>query len=92
MDANEPFYVVCHNGVFLLPDGIVRSLATLVKHGFVYLRQDADSLTISTCRIADGQRRQLNSRIRVPMFRKATRLAIVNLYETVQIMAVNASR
>jgi hypothetical protein len=92
MDANEPFYVVCRNGVFLLPDRIVRSLALLVKNGAVYLRQDSDSMTISTIRIADGHRRPLNARFRATMFRKATRLAIVNLHESIQIMAVNAAR
>lgn len=92
MDANEPFYVVCRDGVFLLPERIYQSLSTLVTNGFVYLRQDTDSMTISTCRIADGRRRVLNVRFRAPMFRKATRLAIVNLNESIQIMAVNSSR
>ena len=92
MDANEPFYVVCRNGVFLLPDRIVQSLALLVKNGAVYLRQDSDSMTISTIHIADSHRRPLNARFRATMFKKATRLAIVDLNESIQIMAVNAFR
>jgi hypothetical protein len=90
MDANEPFYVVCRNGVFRLPERIFRSLATLVPNGFIYLRQDTDSMTISTSRLTDGHRRVLNVRFRAPMFRNATRLAIVDLKESIQIMAVNA--
>jgi hypothetical protein len=89
MDANQPQYVVCHNGVFLLPDDVYRSLAALVTNGFVYLRQDDEVLTISTTRIADGRRRVLNSRFRAPMFREARKLAIVNYLESVRVMAIS---
>lgn len=89
MDANDSTYVVCHNGVFFLPQSIHRSLETLVTNGFVYMRQDEDVLTISTTKLTDGHRRVLNLRYRAPMFRNATRLAIVNLYESIRIMAVN---
>jgi hypothetical protein len=88
MNPNEPLYVVCHNGVFVIPDALFRSLAALVKNGFVYLRQDIDTLTISSTRIADGRRRVLNGRFRANMFREATRLAIVDLRGTIQVMAV----
>ena len=85
---NEPQYVVCHNGVFLLPDDVVSALSSLVTNGFVYLRQDEDVLTISTTRLAEGQRRVLQNRFRAPMFRDATMLAIVDLKESIRVMAV----
>jgi hypothetical protein len=88
MDANEPQYVVCHNGVFTLPDAVYKSLAALVKNGFVYLRQDEDALTISTTRLVDGRRRVLNTHFRSPQFRGATKLAIVDLKESIRVMPV----
>lgn len=89
MSANETFYVVCHNGVFILPERIFRALSALVTNGFVYLRQDEDTMTISTSRITDGRRRLLTARFRAPMFRNAKQLAIVDLKESVRIMAVS---
>ena len=91
MDANEPLYVVCRNGAFILPESVLRSLSALAANGCVYLRQNEDTLTISTTRLDGGRRRPLNARIRVPMFRNATKLAIVDLREAVQVMAVSAS-
>jgi hypothetical protein len=88
MNPTEPLYVVCHHGVFVIPDALFRSLSALVKNGFVYLRQDIDTLTISSTRIADGRRRVLNGRFRANMFREATRLAIVDLRGTIQVMAI----
>lgn len=88
MSANEPQYVVCYGGVFLMPEAVLRSLSAAMRNGFVYLRQDADTLTISSTRIADGRRRVLNGRVRAPMFRDATQLAIVNLSGAVLVMAV----
>jgi hypothetical protein len=84
-------YVVCHNGVFLLPDGVVASLGSLVTNGFVYLREDDDTLTISTVRLADGRRRLLQNRFRSSMFRDATMLAIVDLKESIRVMAVETA-
>jgi hypothetical protein len=96
MDAKEPLYVVCQNGVFLLPEHIVRMLSAQVTNGFVYMREDADSLTISTTRIADGRRRLLNARFRAPMFREAVTLGIVDYRDSLRIMPVewrvNATR
>jgi hypothetical protein len=89
---NEPLYVVCHNGVFILPDRVVESLSTLVTNGFVYLREDEDVLTISTTRLAEGRRRLLQSRFRAPMFRDAVKLAIVDLKESIRVMAVEKRR
>ena len=88
MDAKEPLYVVCQNGVFILPDRVLKALESFVTNGFVYLRQDEDTLTISPTRIADGRRRLLNSRFRAPMFREATKLAIVGYQESVRVMGV----
>ncbi|HYO76468.1 MAG TPA: hypothetical protein VE010_08395 [Thermoanaerobaculia bacterium] len=88
MDAKEPQYVVCQNGVFILPENVFRALSSHVSNGFVYLRQDDDSLTISTSRIAEGRRRALNPRLRSPMFREATKLGIVDYSDSIRIMAV----
>lgn len=88
MDAKEPLYVVCRNGVFILPDYVVKALSAQITNGFVYLRQDEDSLTISTTRITDGRRRLLGPRFRAPMFRDATRLGIVDYRESIRIIAV----
>ncbi len=88
MDAKDPLYVVCQNGVFILPDFVFRALSSQVTNGFVYLRQDEDSLTISTSRIADGRRRVLNARFRSPMFREAIKLGIVDYRDSVRVMAV----
>ena len=89
MDNHEPLYIVCHNGVFLLPDAVLKSLSSLVTNGFVYTRQDEDVLTISTTRLVDGRRRVLQNRFRAPMFRDATMLAIVDLKESIRVMAIN---
>jgi len=91
MPTNEPLYVVCRNGVFLLPDHVVQSLSALTDR-FVYLREDQDVLTISTTKVAEGHRRLLQSRFRAPMFREATMLAIVDLNESIRVMAVERRR
>jgi hypothetical protein len=88
MDAKEPLYVVCQNGVFILPEHVVRMLSAQAPHGFVYLREDEDSLTISTSRLAAGKRRVLNARFRSPMFREATKLGIVDYRDSLRIMPV----
>jgi hypothetical protein len=88
MDANEPLYVVCRNGTFILPESVYRALEALVTNGFVYLRQDEETLTISTTRLVGGHRRPLNARIRVPMFRAASKLGVIDLHDGVRIMAV----
>lgn len=84
----EPLYVVCHHGVFTLPDSIYQSLAAQTKHNFVYMRQDEDALLISTTRVVDGHRRVLNTHFRAPMFRNASRLAIVDLKEAIRVMPI----
>ena len=88
MNAKEPLYVVCRNGVFVIPEIVFHSLSATVTKGFVYLRQDRDTMTISSTHIADSRRRVLNTRYRANMFREATRLAVVDLRGTVLVMAV----
>jgi hypothetical protein len=88
MDANEPLYVHCRNGVFVIPQALYRALGQLITNGFVYLREDPDVLTIATRPIAGGRRRLLNTRFRAVMFRDATQLAIVDLKESLRVMAV----
>lgn len=86
MDANESHFVGCHNGIFVLPDAIYRSLASFVTNGFVYVRQDEDGLTISSTRLDGGHRRALNTRYRAPAFRGSKKLAIVDLKESIRVM------
>jgi hypothetical protein len=86
MDSED--YVICRNGVFVLPDAVVKSLGAFASNNFVYIREDEDSLTISTTRLMDGRRRMLQNRYRAVMFRDATMLAIVNLKESIRVMAV----
>ena len=88
MDANELLYIVCRNGVFTLPEPVCEALGSQITNGFVYLRQDDEVLTISTTRIEGGRRRVLSGRFRVPMFRAAKKLAIVNYHESLRVMAV----
>ena len=90
MDANEPLYMPCRNGTFILPESIYRALEALVTNGFVYLRQDDETLTISTTRVVGGHRRPLNARIRVPMFRTASRLGVIDLHDGIRVMAVQS--
>lgn len=90
MDANESLYVICRNGTFILPPNVFRSLEALAPNGFVYVRQDDEVLTISTERIPGAHRRPLNPRIRVQMFRTATRLGIVDLNDSIRVMAISA--
>jgi hypothetical protein len=85
---NEPFYIVCHNGVFILPEAIYKSLASFARNDFVYLREDEDALLISTMPVAEGRRRVLNMRYRAPMFKSARKLAIVDLKESIRVMPV----
>ena len=89
MDANEPLYIVCRNGVFVLPKSVCKALGALITNGFVYLRQDEEVLTISTTRIEGGRRRVLSGRFRAPMFRGAKKLAIVNYNDSVRVMAIS---
>jgi hypothetical protein len=91
MDANEPLYMVCRNGAFTLPENIFRALSAQVTNGFVYFRQDDDSLTISVTRITGGFRRVLNARMRAPMFRGATQLGIVDLRDSIRVMVTCAT-
>lgn len=89
MDANLPLYIVCRNGVFLLPEHVCKALEAQVRNGFVYMRQDDEVLTISTTRIEGGRRRVLSGRFRAPMFRAAKKLAIVNYNDSLRVMAVS---
>lgn len=82
------FTIVCHNGVFVLPESIYKSLASFARNDFVYLREDADALLISTIPIADGRRRVLHMRLRAQMFRTAHQLAIVDFRDSIRVMPV----
>jgi len=86
---NEPFYIVCHNGVFVLPDAIYKSLSSFARNDFIYWREDEDGLLISTAPIADGRRRTLHTRIRAQMLRNARQVAIVDLKESIRVMPLS---
>ena len=88
MDAKDSPYVPCRDGVFILPPQVYRALSAQATGGFFYLREDEDVLTISTSRLADGLRRAVNARFRVPMFRNATCLAIADYSDSIRVMAV----
>lgn len=87
MDEKEPQYVVCRNGVFTLPAAVVRALHAQCR-GPVYMREDEDVLTISATRLVDGHSRPLTPRFRAAMFRNLTRLAIVELNDSVRVMGI----
>ncbi|HET8772917.1 MAG TPA: hypothetical protein VFP80_03970 [Thermoanaerobaculia bacterium] len=89
MGANDFHYILCRNGVFILPERFCQALGALIPNGFVYLRQDDEVLTISTTRIEGGHRRLLSGRFRAPMFREAKKLAIVNYNDSLRVMAVS---
>ena len=86
MDEKVPQYVVCRNGVFTLPEAVVRALHAQCR-GLVYMREDDDVL-ISATRLADGRSRPLTPRFRAVMFRGATKLAIVTLPDSVREMSI----
>lgn len=88
-EANTALYVDCRKGIFVLPDLVHESLASMTTRGWVYLREDDDVLTISATRIQDGYRRVLNGRFRAGMFRGATTLAIVSCADSLRVMAVS---
>lgn len=89
MDANPSHYVICHHGVFVLPDELTKALAAQIRNGFVYLREDDEVLTISIAPIDGGYRRLLSGRFRAPMFRGAATLGIVDYRESLRVMAVS---
>ena len=62
----------------------------LVPPGYGTLRQDDVTLTLSATSRPGGPRRPLNARVRVQMFRNATRLGIVDLRESIRVMAISA--
>lgn len=91
MDENNPQYVACRNGVFILPDHLVESLASYGR-GCIYLREDDEVLTISSSVLEGGQRRPLTPRFRAAMFRDAACLAIVDLHDSLRVMSVSTRR
>jgi hypothetical protein len=88
MPLRDAIYVACQNGLFVLPEKVLAALETLAPRKIVYLRQDEDSLTISPQRIPDGRRRELHAHYKVAMFRTATKLAIVDMKDSLRVMAV----
>ncbi len=80
----EPIH--CSGGAFELPPSAFARLESACVSGLVYLRQDEDTLTISPVRLADGRRRRLRNHYRVSMFRTATRLAVLELGDTIVLM------
>jgi len=85
---NEQLTIVCHNGVFVLPEAVYKSLASFARNDFIYIREDEDALLISTIPITDGRRRVLHMRLRAQMFRNARQLAIVDFRDAVRVMPI----
>ena len=81
--------VRCINGVFMIPDALLRKLQNDSPKGYMYLRQDEDVLTIAPFRLADGRRRMVNARVRAPIFRQATHVMVVPVGETLQVMPID---
>jgi hypothetical protein len=81
-------HIHCAGGAFSLPASAFARLEDACTSGLVYLRQDEDTLTISPVKLADGRRRRLNNHYRVTGFRTATRLAVMELGETIVLMPV----
>lgn len=84
----EPVFVPCINGLFSIPDALFEALRQACPEGTLYIRQDEDVLTISPTRITDARKRHLAQRYRIPMFRTATQLAIIDMVENIRVMAV----
>lgn len=78
--------IQCSGGSFELPPSAFALLEAACVSEMVYLRQDEDTLTISPVRLVDGRRRRLRTHYRVAMFRTATRLAVLELGDTIVIM------
>ena len=88
MDANQQHFVVCHRGVFILPDALYESLSNFLSHGALYIREDEEVLTISATKLEGGYRRAASSRFRIPMFREARTLGIVDFRDSLRVMVV----
>lgn len=84
----QPVFVPCINGLFSIPDELFEGLRQACPQGTLYIRQDEDILTISPTRITDARKRHLNQRYRIPMFRTATQLAVIDMVENIRVMAV----
>lgn len=84
MNPADPIH--CSGGTFELPPSAFARLEAACVSGLVYLRQDEDILTISPVRLVDGRRRRLRNHYRVPMFRTVTRLAVLELGDTIVLM------
>lgn len=78
----------CTRGVFTLPDEVYETLRTGSPSGLVFMRQADDVLIISAERLVGARRRHLHHTYKAPMFHAAIRLAIVNMADTFQVMAV----
>lgn len=86
LEQNE---IACHGGAFTLPDEVFRYLKEASTSGLVYLRHDEDTVVISPVPIPDGRRRQINRQYRADIFRNATRLKVMEMGETIRLMAVH---
>lgn len=85
---NDRRYIDCNKGFFILPDDIFASLTEQATKGFVYVREDEDALTIAATRLTDGRKRSLVNHYKSPMFHNATRLAVIDLKDSLRVMAV----
>lgn len=82
----ESRVVACNNGFIVLPDELYETLRSGAVNGSVYLREDEDVVTISVAKLQGARRRLLNHGYRIHALREASRVAIIEFPEGVQLM------
>ena len=70
-----------------MPENLFQALRAASPTGVIYQREDEDVVTFSSNRMTDGRRRKLHSAYRFLKFREATQLVIVDMKDSIQIMA-----
>lgn len=81
-------FVLCSNGIFLLPDATFEKLAASTRYGQVFIREDEDGVTISPEHLMDGRRRLLKKKCKALSLREATEVAVIDLGSDVRIVPV----
>ena len=74
--------------MFTLPPSLYDTLHDASHNGRSYTRQDEDVFTICTSELAGGKRRQLHETFRIPMFRYAATVVLIEMAGHIQVMAV----
>lgn len=85
----ETIQISCVSGVFTLPAEVFAVLKRSSSSGMIYLREGEESVVISPTPVTGGRKRQINQHYRVSVFQDATKLALVEVGETILLMAVS---